>query len=284
MARDWSAKEVDLAVDLYFEMLNLELDQVPFVKAEYERRLSGAIGRSRKAASFKFSNISAALYELGAAFIDGYKPLPNLQGILRERVTDHFEADAEIRRAMLRSVERPPESDVDLVGATSPPRVDIAWTALGGVHQGRHPNYLELEANNRALGLAGEIAALRWEQRRLAEAGRVDLAEKVEHVSVTEGDGLGFDIHSFRVTGADRFIEVKTTRYAAATPFYLSSNEVEVSQELGEQFTLLRIFKHGSTKPGHYELDGPLESTATLRAVSFKGLPKTTPMLQSEPA
>lgn len=282
MAGDWSRVEVDFAVDLYFEMLNLELDQVHFVKADYERRLAGEIGRSRKAASFKFANISAALFELGAVFIDGYKPLPNLQGILRERVTDRFESDSDLRRAMLRSVQSPPRTDADLSEPTAAPRVDIAWTALGGLRQGRHPNYLEIEASNRALGLAGEVAAVRWERRRLAAAGRTDLAEKVEHVSVTEGDGLGFDIHSFHTTGADRFIEVKTTRYAAATPFFVSSNEVEVSRELGEQFAVLRIFKWGASKAGHYELDGALESTSTLRAVTFKGLPKAPADLRLE--
>lgn len=44
--------------------------------------------------------------------------------------------------------------------------------------------------------------------------GRGSLADRVEHVAVTVGDGEGFDVHSFEADGSDRFIEVETTRYA----------------------------------------------------------------------
>lgn len=54
---------------------------------------------------------------------------------------------------------------------------------------------------------------MRFEQHRLTQAGQEKLAERVEQVAVTQGGGLGFDIHSFETNGRDRLIEVKTTDF-----------------------------------------------------------------------
>jgi hypothetical protein len=62
---------------------------------------------------------------------------------------------------------------------------------------------------------------LKLEQYRLA-AGLDSLAAKVEHVSRTRGDGLGFDVLSFDEQGKERYIEVKTTAFAKETPFFVS--------------------------------------------------------------
>jgi hypothetical protein len=92
-------------------------------------------------------------------------------------------------------------------------------------------NYLELEARNRSLGRAGEELVLEFEHQRLLRAGKRQLADRIEQVARTQGDGLGFEIHSFELDGRDRLIEVKTTRFGALTPFFASRNEVEVSDE-----------------------------------------------------
>ena len=57
---------------------------------------------------------------------------------------------------------------------------------------------------------------LRFEHERLRRAGKKALAERVEHVAQTKGDHLGYDILSFEVTGQERLIEVKTTRFGAS--------------------------------------------------------------------
>lgn len=92
-------------------------------------------------------------------------------------------------------------------------------------------NYLEREAKNRSLGLAGELFALDIEHRRLWEAGRKQLAERLEHVSQTRGDSFGYDILSFERDGRERYIEVKTTTFGQMTPFYASRGEVTMSEE-----------------------------------------------------
>jgi hypothetical protein len=87
-------------------------------------------------------------------------------------------------------------------------------------------DYIEREARNSSLGLAGEKLIVAYEQWRLSVAGKEHLAGKVEHVSVTKGDGYGFDILSFEQSGKERFIEVKTTSFAKETPFFVTRNEL----------------------------------------------------------
>jgi len=66
---------------------------------------------------------------------------------------------------------------------------------------------------------------MRFEHERLWRAGKRKLAECIDHVAKTKGDGLGYGIRSFAESGEERFIEVKTTRYGSLTPFFASGNE-----------------------------------------------------------
>ena len=59
----------------------------------------------------------------------------------------------------------------------------------------------------RASGEVAEDIALALEKKRLTDAGRNDLADKVEWVA--NRPGLGYDIKSYEVDGTERFIEVK---------------------------------------------------------------------------
>lgn len=94
----------------------------------------------------------------------------------------------------------------------------------------RQNNYLQQEARNASLGKAGEELVPNFERTRLLRLEQESLADRVEHIAVTEGDGAGFDIRSFEADGRDRFIEVKTTAYGRQVPFFVSQNEVVVSQ------------------------------------------------------
>ena len=53
------------------------------------------------------------------------------------------------------------------------------------------------------------------------------MANKIEWVSQTQGDGLGFDIHSRNTDGTDRYIEVKSTKLTKEAPFYFSALEYD---------------------------------------------------------
>lgn len=97
----------------------------------------------------------------------------------------------------------------------------------------------------------------------------MDLAERVEHVSQTEGDGLGYDVKSFDVNGRERFIEVKTTAFGKETPFFVTQNELHFSRDASEQFMLCRLFEFRQT-PRLFALRGALDQHCTLDPVSYR--------------
>ncbi|MCK4323208.1 MAG: DUF3883 domain-containing protein [Armatimonadetes bacterium] len=78
--------------------------------------------------------------------------------------------------------------------------------------------------NREQTGLAGEEYVLQSQRRVLREAGRTDLAEKVEHVAAT-GTDQGYDIRSYTIEGVEIHIEVKTTERTGEAEFVLSSTE-----------------------------------------------------------
>jgi len=62
------------------------------------------------------------------------------------------------------------------------------------------------------IGDTGEEAVADYERNLFQKRGRDSLADRVEVVSKTIGDGLGYDVLSFDKYGNKKFIEVKTTR------------------------------------------------------------------------
>ena len=206
-------------------------------------------------------------------WIPGYKPLSNLQGRLREVVVDRFTGDAELRAFMLRSVEDP---NIE----PSPLGLEVDPPAVGWPERSRHRagvvgiDFAAIESLNRALGKAGEVAVVEGERARLSAGGRDDLAAEVRHVSVLDGDGLGYDVQSFQeLTDEPVYIEVKTTRYGKELPFYISGNEVEASNDLGPAYRLRRLYRYGKRDSGYYTLLGPLGLNAQLKPDVYRGLP-----------
>ncbi|WP_416954965.1 DUF3883 domain-containing protein [Nocardioides sp. T5] len=272
----WSDEEIKKTVDVYFQMLTLELAGESYTKAEFRRDAERVVQRSPAAIEYKFSNISAVLDELGAVWIPGFKPLRNVQSRLRELVTDGFHADTELRAFMLRAVEDPDVALAELGGQVDPPAAD--WPGRPSDRSGSLGiDFAAVESANRALGLAGELSVMRAEKARLQAGGREDLANEVRHVAITDGDGLGYDIRSFHeLTEAPVYLEVKTTRYGKEVPFYLTENELAASNEIGPDYRLLRLYRYGSRDSGFYRLLGPLGRTAQLRPDTYRGLPAVT--------
>ena len=114
------------------------------------------------------------------------------------------------------------------------------------------------------LGRRGEEWALDWERQRLTHAGRPDLALRLVHASVHQGDGLGYDIASFDATGQERFIEVKTTTGSIDTHFIISDKEVRTSVRLAGSWYLYRVFDF-PRRPRVFVLRGDVSSEFTLR-------------------
>lgn len=126
-----------------------------------------------------------------------------------------------------------------------------------------HPDQ---DARNKKLGLAGELLVLESEKQRLLQAGLPELAKRVVHVSVVEGDGAGYDIRSFAADGTVRHLEVKTSRGGDSTGFFISPNEVAFSEAHPGSFELVRVYGYDqSAQSGsYYRLSGPVSKTLTL--------------------
>lgn len=273
--RPWLPTEVEAIVAVYFQMLRMqEMGQIPN-KTEHNRRLLETLpARNMASLEYKHRNISAVLNLLGIQSLNGYKPLPNFQRMLVDVVGTAVARDRILDEVSLRSVETPAEqpliddfSDFVVQIPAPKPRVAERGDILERLPVKR--DYLEREARNRSLGLAGELLVIDFEQRRLHEAGAKKLAERIEHTSQARGDGTGFDVLSFDTDGRERFIEVKTTAYVAETPFFISPNEVSFSKEQDQQFHLYRLFSF-RRKPKMFSVVGPIEARFRLDAASYR--------------
>ncbi|MGC3992107.1 MAG: DUF3883 domain-containing protein [Chthoniobacteraceae bacterium] len=276
---DWTREEVEAAVADYLDMLNKELRGEPFNKAEHNRLLRMIITeRSRSSIERKHQNISAVMLQLGFPYVEGYKPYSNYQKLVREVVAERLQAAQSLTRLVETTVEKrikllPPVPDI-LAMQVAPPVPDKAKVARSSTQSGPYikRNYLDLEARNQSLGLAGEELVLKFERERLWTSGHKALAERIEHVSVTRGDYAGFDILSFDKGGRERFIEVKTTNFGPLTPFFASRNEVRKSEEFDSQYRVYRVFNF-KKQPHFFILSGALKRTCNLTPTQYSATP-----------
>ncbi|WP_417350155.1 DUF3883 domain-containing protein [Ferrimonas sp.] len=137
------------------------------------------------------------------------------------------------------------------------------------------PNWAQIQEHNRELGLRGEELVLKHEKKLLQDAGRNDLADRVEHIALTDS-AAGYDLLSFDDKGQPKYIEVKTTRKSSQTPFYISSNEVERSKKYGQSYWIYRLFNYGSNSEEicFFKLRGPADESLMLEANSYKAIAK----------
>jgi hypothetical protein len=276
---DWSREEVEAIVADYFHMLTQELSGQTYSKAEHRRALQEKLrNRSEGSVGRKHSNISAVLVELGCPYISGYKPLANYQQLLFEVIEARLVGDRAFDQSALAATELPAatplQADLSVVVADAPKLVagieEKRDTRLRqrGARTGVVRDYLAREARNRSLGSAGEAFIVAYERYRLHSSGASRLSDRVEHVAATKGDGLGFDVLSFELDGAERFIEVKTTAFGRETPFFVSRGELRFSQEAGDQFHLYRLFEFRRS-PRFFDLQGSVQANCILDPVSY---------------
>jgi hypothetical protein len=280
--RDWTEEEVSLIVADYFDMLWLDLAGQEFVKAERNRALQERLnGRNRTSIEFKHQNISAVLLDMELPYLNGYKPARNYQKrLLPQAVAAYLDTHPEIHELLASSPVLNPtvapavEAQVDRYFDDPPDRMAVPaqgekpWLS----RRGRKVDYAARDALNRHLGRLGEQFVLEIERRSLLEAGRDDLTARVEWVSQTCGDGVGFDILSFDdADDSERYLEVKTTGLGKYFPFIVTDNEVRCSEDLAEQFELYRVFDF-SRRPMVYVLTGALSKSCRLEAVQYRAV------------
>lgn len=277
---NWSEEEVARVVADYFAMLHRELRGEAYNKTEHRRALKRAIpARNDGSIEFKHQNISAVLIQMGYPYISGYKPRGNYQGLLAEgvahflnrhaRYSDELESAALLqptdtaphpRRPYDRIIEQPPKP----LGFNELPME--SWRPS----RGRRIDFVRRDAENRRLGRLGEEFVVDLERDRLRRQGRDDLAPRVEWVADTQGDGIGYDVLSFdEKTGAERFVEVKTTNLGKYFPFYVTANEVRCSAACADHYRLFRVFEF-TRKPAVFVLEGSLEDACRLSPLTYR--------------
>ena len=272
---DWSVEEVQAIISDYLHMLSLELAGQSYNKSEHRASLKLRLNnRTDGSIEFKHCNISAALIELGFPSIRGYKPRANFQALLIDILQKLLLANKPLDQLALAAVEQPAVPPT--VAAFSKIKTEAPVYHLAAreatrpvVTKAFKRDYLAREAVNSSLGLAGEELVMNYEHWRLNALGLSRLADQVEHVSKTKGDGLGYDILSFEPDGKERFIEVKTTSFAKETPFFVSRGELALSRTAKEQFHLYRLYQFRQ-EPRLFELSGQLDVHCLLDSVTYR--------------
>jgi hypothetical protein len=272
----WSRIEVEAIVADYLHMLVLEYSGQAYNKAAHRRALLAKLnGRTEGAIELKHQNISAILLSLGFHHIPGYKPRSHYQILLREIVEQHLTSNKLIDEAAHAAATSPAVApllvDFHNVLVNPPKCATKASEPTPGTYYSSNPtkrDYLEREARNISLGRAGEEFVLNFEHFRLYERGQKALADKVDHVSRSKGDGLGFDILSFDANGKERYIEVKTTAFSKETPFFISRGEIQFAKDYADQFHLYRLYEFRKS-PKLFDLPGPVEAHCAVSPVSY---------------
>lgn len=271
---EWTREEVELIVADYLQMLTLELTGQSYNKTEHRRRLQQLLNsRSEGSIEFKHCNISAVMIELEFPYVSGYQPRFNYQALLAGVVMAQIGAKPVVEKAALAAVElpavTPEQDDFSKVRAEAPVLEPRVSEANGPLFRAAKRDYLAREARNQSLGLAGEEFVVQFEHWRLVQMGEHKLADRVEHVSQSKGDGLGYDVLSFDSDGKERLIEVKTTSFGRDTPFFVTRGELALSKMEPEQFRLYRLFDFRKA-PRLFDLQGPLDRYCLLDAVTYK--------------
>ena len=267
--KPWSALEIEAIVADYFDMLKRETAGGAVIKAEHNRALQNVIDRSRGAIEYKHQNISAVLDALGMPYIQGYRPAVNYQRALLDAIGARIDqsdiqdwiADANFIR------DAPPQV---LVYERPPPMSARPYAANPEIKRlVRKFDPAKRDARARELGEAGEAFLYQAEQDRLSKLGRDDLAGRVRWVAKEDGDGAGYDILSFSRRGEERWLEVKTTKGSKTTPFWITTNELRVSEERPDVFRLARLYDFSRTRAA-FRLRPPLTDHVRLAASQYR--------------
>ena len=272
---DWSREEVEAIVADYLQMLTLELAGQNYNKTVHRQKLQEKLqGRSDASIEFKHGNISAAMIDLGFPYIRGYKPRSNYQALLAIVAAEQVRGKTTLDSVALAAVQQPALvpalTDFTKVKSDAPQKQNRTAEPVNHLlFRATKRDYLEREAQNQSLGLAGEEFVVQFEHWRLTQLGLSRLADKVDHISQSKGDGLGYDVLSFEPDGKERFIEVKTTTFGRDTPFFISRGELALSHGAKDQFHLYRLFEFRKS-PRLFDLKGSLDQHCVLDPVTYR--------------
>ena len=137
-----------------------------------------------------------------------------------------------------------------------PPNQSKTTSNIRGASESHKPDYEKEARKLRKLGDRGEKIVLDLEIKKLKEAGRIDLAMKVERVSL-KSDSYGYDILSFETDGTEKYIEVKATRAKVGSAnFYFTANEFREAKQSSNYFIYM-VYDVVSASPKVWVIKNP---------------------------
>lgn len=268
---NWSQREVDLAVETYFEMWRMNLSGTAPNKTKFYRAFDEVTGRGLKSIERKCQNISAVMERLGLPWLPGLAPLRNYQKALVAAVETHVQMFWHLDDPVPVAAALQGMSDVFVLFPEATPLLEPPITSSNPDMErlARKFDPALRDLRNRKTGILGEKMVYRSEIARLNATGCHDLANKVKWVSQEEGDGAGYDILSFETDGTERFFEVKTTVGHKRTPFFLSRNERDFAEEAPNNLRIFRLYELGKT-PRSFLIAPPLDSSLILEPSVYR--------------
>lgn len=213
-----------------------EADLEKFFKDNLYKKRSGSEQFEESLTEFK--EMIDELSDLNKKFVTVHVPLYNYQNYLYKRTTNQnsnklvrteskkVSAIKELKKAISKAQ---PKNTV----VTAPQNIRVAR---------KIDNWDDINKQRRKTGYEGEEIAVAIEREYLKSVGKYELADQVENVAESQGDGLGYDILSFFADGKRKYIEVKATKTAIGSPYYLSRNELSFLQEHKDDYFLYRIY------------------------------------------
>lgn len=105
-------------------------------------------------------------------------------------------------------------------------------------------NHIHNNIEKKRIGDLGELWVVEEEKKYLHRNGKNKLAQKVEHVAKSKGDGFGYDILSYELDGTPKYIEVKATKGNKNSTFYVTRNELEKSIIEKNRYFLYRVYEY----------------------------------------
>lgn len=169
------------------------------------------------------------------------------------------------------------EQNIPLV--QTPPPIQKSATFIVGEKSkdflGKKVDFAENEQKKKDVGKGGEDLVISLEKKTFLECGSPHLINEIEHVSITQGDGAGYDIKSITLDEEPKYIEVKTTVGGINTPFTLTINELNFSNQYAKNYYLYRIYDYNiKNKTGkYYVITGNISKKMLLEPTQFNCRP-----------
>lgn len=102
----------------------------------------------------------------------------------------------------------------------------------------KYVDHVAKQKRNKRIGDLGEQVVFQYEKEH-CPVGR---SSEVEHSSMIQGDGLGYDVLSFDENENVKYIEVKCTTGSRERPFFITGNELARSKKEGSNYFLYRLY------------------------------------------